>query len=286
MAAGRGNTFGTYYYTFSGGEWSAGKRFDPYTYQDSISCPSTSFCMAVDSTPGISPADYRGGYAFTYTAGRWSDGLKIDPNGDLSGVSCFSTSFCAAVDESGYAFTYAAGHWSIGHRTGAQFLYAVSCASQSNCDAVGLPPEPYGFGFGSSVIYSNGVWSTQRPFAIDRDDFLLALSCPSTEMCVALSTNGDASVEHYGIWSNPQQVVPKTETPAVSCSSPSSCRAVGGAGESTYLGRTWSAIQDLATKNLNLASMSCSGGTFCMAVGWNVPSGPNAFAYSIKPAIS
>jgi hypothetical protein len=57
----------------------------------SVSCPTTSFCTAVDST----------GQALFDNASTWSAATAIDGSRQLNGVSCTSTSFCIAVDASG-----------------------------------------------------------------------------------------------------------------------------------------------------------------------------------------
>ena len=54
-----------------------------------MSCPSASFCVAVDDD----------GNAFTYNGSSWSTPSRIDTIGDLTSVSCPSSSFCVAVDQ-------------------------------------------------------------------------------------------------------------------------------------------------------------------------------------------
>lgn len=66
------------------------------SYLASVSCPSASFCVAVDW----------GGRALTYDGSSWSVPLTIDPGHALSSVSCPSELFCAAVDYRGNVLTY------------------------------------------------------------------------------------------------------------------------------------------------------------------------------------
>jgi hypothetical protein len=54
----------------------------------SISCPTTSFCVAVDFD----------GDALTYNSGRWSSPDEIDPGVPLESVSCSTPVSCIAVD--------------------------------------------------------------------------------------------------------------------------------------------------------------------------------------------
>ncbi len=65
----------------------------------SVSCTSTSFCVAVDAL----------GNAMTYDGNAWSSPVKVDPAADLrtgatlDSVACASPTFCVAVDSSGNA---------------------------------------------------------------------------------------------------------------------------------------------------------------------------------------
>jgi hypothetical protein len=61
-----------------------------------VSCPSTSFCVAVSFA----------GNAVTYNGISWSAPATIDPGNELDTVSCFSSSFCAAVDDQGNALFF------------------------------------------------------------------------------------------------------------------------------------------------------------------------------------
>jgi hypothetical protein len=90
--------------------WSSPSKIDPgrNTLQ-SVSCPSASFCTAVDQQ----------GEAFTYNGHLWSSPSGIGGSYALQSVSCPSASFCAAVDQQGpaegqqgEAFTYNGTSWS------------------------------------------------------------------------------------------------------------------------------------------------------------------------------
>ena len=73
----------------SGGTWTSPIGIDSGTQLNGVSCPTSSFCVAVDNN----------GQGFTYTgsATNWAR-TTIDPNQDeLNSVSCPSTTFCVAV---------------------------------------------------------------------------------------------------------------------------------------------------------------------------------------------
>ncbi len=59
-----------------------------------VSCPTTTFCQAVDSI----------GRAFSYNGTTWSKGTLISTHGGLTSVSCPTVTFCAAVDSHGHAY--------------------------------------------------------------------------------------------------------------------------------------------------------------------------------------
>ncbi|MDA8399375.1 MAG: hypothetical protein M0008_04900 [Actinomycetota bacterium] len=85
-------------FTFSGGSWSPGLGIGTKPGLDSVSCPTTGFCVAVDSR----------GNEYTYSGGSWSPGRRIDTNNFaiLFSVSCPTAGFCVAVDAGGYEYTY------------------------------------------------------------------------------------------------------------------------------------------------------------------------------------
>jgi hypothetical protein len=67
-----------------------------------VSCPSSTFCVAVDG----------GGDAVTFDGTRWSEPEPIDPSLGLTSVSCSYSSFCVALDDIGDALTYNGQNWS------------------------------------------------------------------------------------------------------------------------------------------------------------------------------
>jgi hypothetical protein len=83
--------------TWNSRSWSSPKSVDAGRALYSVSCPTASFCAAVDES----------GYVLTYGGSSWSSPESIERDGGgLQSVSCPTASFCAAVDSQGYAFTY------------------------------------------------------------------------------------------------------------------------------------------------------------------------------------
>jgi hypothetical protein len=81
--------------TYNGTSWSAPTKIADRL--NAVSCPTSSFCVAVDSS----------GDALTYNGTSWSAPTKIDGNNVLRSVSCPTSTFCVAVDQNGNALTYA-----------------------------------------------------------------------------------------------------------------------------------------------------------------------------------
>jgi hypothetical protein len=104
----------------------------PRSYLRAISCPTTSFCLAVDSWGNAwSSSDPSAGTV------AWND-VFVDPNEGLTDVSC-PGSFCAAVNDSGQALTSTepaeeGGAWGI---TPLGNLPSLSCPASSLCLAAG-----------------------------------------------------------------------------------------------------------------------------------------------------
>jgi hypothetical protein len=63
----------------------------------SVSCPTTTFCRAVDSI----------GRVFGWNGTTWSHGTLIDNGHALTSISCPTVSYCVTVDRSGNAFVSA-----------------------------------------------------------------------------------------------------------------------------------------------------------------------------------
>ena len=74
-------------------QWSAATLIDPPSgYLTSVSCPTATFCLAVDGN----------GNFFTYESGVWSSSGKFG-GVSVTSISCPTSSFCAAVASDGSA---------------------------------------------------------------------------------------------------------------------------------------------------------------------------------------
>ena len=199
---------------------------------DSVSCPSASFCMAVDAQD-LS--------AFVFNGRTWSSapGIKdpaLSTQMGMASVSCSSPSFCAAVDNGFNAFTFNGTSWSSATTIDpGNELSTVSCPSASFCAAVD---------YGPNVVTFNGTsWS--KPSAIDPGTYLQAVSCARASFCVAIDRKGKALTFNGSAWSAPVNALPNGLTmgeggiswPVVSCPARDFCAVVDGADGRSHLRR-------------------------------------------------
>jgi RHS repeat-associated protein len=153
----------------------AGADVDGTNALAGVSCPSTTFCAAVDGK----------GNVVTYNGSAWAAAKDIDSTRALKAVSCPSASFCAAVDGSGYAVTYNGTSWSTpSDIDGSHVLQTVSCTASSACDATDST--------GNLLTYNGSAWSTATD--IDAARSLTGMSCTSTSLCAAVDGSGYATV--------------------------------------------------------------------------------------------
>ena len=218
----------------------------------SVSCPTTSFCVALDSTGYVVTSTDPGGGADAWS----SSPSRISATAGLFGLSCPSSSLCVAVgggsnepyvatstDPEGGSVT-----WNGSALSGGDQLSAVSCPSVSLCVAVG-----YGGTVATSTDPAGGAaaWRViQAPTSIpfecgkygpgeDCTANFTAVSCPSVSLCVAVDSAdnslGDAvtSSEPTGgavAW-NANQIDKQSGLTGVSCPTVSLCVATDFYGQ-------------------------------------------------------
>ncbi|MGH9291818.1 MAG: Ig-like domain repeat protein [Acidimicrobiales bacterium] len=249
---------------YNGARWTLPTSIDPGNALDSVSCASSTFCVAVDDA----------GNALVYNGATWTLPTSIDPYVFSVSVSCASSSFCAAVDSSGNALTYDGSAWTAPVSVASYALnMSVSCASSSFCAAVS--------GSGDALTYDGSAWTA--PASVDGNGGSLnSVSCASSDFCVAVDGSGNALTFDGTTWSLP---TPIDETglafglSSVSCASSSFCAAVESSGNAlTYDGSAWTAPVSV-NENGGLSSVSCVSPTFCAAVDGS----GNAFSYRVPP---
>lgn len=238
--------------------WSGLTTIDDLHPPQYISCPSTSFCVAVGAN----------GYAQTFNGSSWGTPVFIDPSAGgspLISVSCPFASFCAAIDFAGNALTFSGTTWSAPEpiETTGNTLSALSCASSSFCVAGDVG--------GNAFVYNGSLWS--GPVEVNdlsNEEDIGGISCPSSTFCVAAGENGtiETSTNGGATWSTPLNIASGVNLQSVSCPSTAFCVAVDNAGNAyTYNGSSWIATPiDTANGGGSLTSVSCPSASFCVAI--------------------
>jgi hypothetical protein len=180
-------------------------------YLNSVSCASSSFCVAVDGD----------GYAVTLTGATWSPRNDIDLSAYLTSVSCASGSFCVAVDTDGYGVTLSGATWSprseIDSGGG---LTSLSCPRSNFCVAVDLA--------GNEIVWDGATWA--GPENIDRSAGLNAVSCVINSFCAVVDTDGAALTGIGDSFPHRANADTSNQMESVSCVGSSFCMAVDGSG--------------------------------------------------------
>jgi hypothetical protein len=171
--------------------------------------------------------------------------VHFDPdfNGNITSLSCASTSFCAGVDNAdGTVFVYNGASWS-----GSTAIDPAAAAATAAVNS------------GSSQNSIN-----------------MAVACPSASFCAVVDNAGNTVTFNGSTWSHPTTLFPanpSSQTPPLSCSTPSYCIVSSKAGYDIWNGSAWSAPARLPTAPASLPNggfgqAACTPGTsFCMVLG-------------------
>ena len=231
---------------YNGSTWGAPVSVGVGTQLASVSCASTTSCWAVSAQ----------GTAAKFNGVTWSALSSIDSGRSLVSVSCPSSSFCAAVDSTGGAVRYNGTTWSA--RTtidsGGE-LVQVSCSSGTFCAAVDRA--------GRAVRFTGAGWTA--PASIDAGNGgFVSVSCPSSSFCVAFDLFGNVLTFTGTNWSAPDA---QFFAGHVSCLSVSFCVAVDGSEAEVFNGSTWTLTHELTDDPARvLSAVSCVSSTDCVGI--------------------
>ena len=301
--------------------WSILGPVKPTVPQGSLagdSCTSTSWCVGVGHFD--SGQTTRAPLAEAWNGATWKLQAAPNPTGsdsELTSVSCTSSTACVAVGFSGFAplaETWNGTVWSIqtvhdpaGSSHGS--FAGVSCTSATACVAVGSAIKS---STQTTVPMAEGwdgtgwtVQTTPAP-AGSSSSLLKGISCSSAALCTAVGQFTDGAnidVTLAERLSGGHWVVEPTPNPpsgsdgtlaGVSCSSTTECTAAGfsvdDAGETVTLveqsnGTAWKIITTpnaAGSFSSQLATVSCSAPTTCVAAGYSVDSAGNDVALAQK----
>lgn len=261
----------------------------------SIACPSAGNCSAIGSytdssgeTQGLLATESAGHWNATSTAQLPTNPDVVNPNVSLTSISCATTANCTAVGSyldvhgltQGLLLTETSGHWGTGreviHPLGVSVsgnpqvdLTSVSCATASNCLAVGSYSDSNGHPEGLLETEINGTWSYtvtngQRSYtgaeatlpsdaASEPMVVLSSASCGAVGQCVAVGSYRNSSNEQEGLvltgtvsggaWTftptaaglpSGAAASPVASLNSVSCPGAGSCDAVGSYEDSSH----------------------------------------------------
>lgn len=242
----------------------------------------------------------------TSVPGDWSivaspNARAAFPRSVLHEVTCVSASDCWAV---GYTFTGSAYHSLTEHWDGSEWtvvpsaytdeieaniLYDVECLSATNCWAVGHSAS--GTATRTLIQRWDGTsWAIVPSPNVSALDYLRDVTCLSPSDCwtvgytySGLNGASEALVQHWdgALWEivdSPNPDVTRGSSLAnITCTSVSSCWAVGGAAGATLIqrwdGTSWSIVpspNNSTYESNTLSSVTCSSNAECWAVGLSV----------------
>lgn len=221
-----------------------------------ISCPNATTCLAVgDSGSIVGTTD--GGQ--TWVSHRFGPAFY-----QANSISCPTSTECFLGNSNGLLETTDGGNsW---HVVLSQYTQAVSCPSALTCYVAGNPTY--------KTVDGGATWSTQTVSSATR--YLIA--CADESHCVQSGNTpvGDAILlatpDGGATWTTSLHVqYPVNFINTIGCTSGLVCVAGGSLGVmflSNDGGSNWHELDAAFTQN-NFAAISCSGSTFCVAVGGN-----------------
>jgi hypothetical protein len=149
---------------------------------DSVSCTSSSFCVAVDQN----------GFYTKWDGSSWSAATQFASAGSPESVSCLSSSLCVAAGGDGNAETYNGTAWS----NSVQVAPGVTLGNPS-CVQPSTSLPPYCAVSAPHAVYylelqgGAPTWSAAQPIPDNNSDAILALGC-APSLCVATGAQNHA----------------------------------------------------------------------------------------------
>ncbi|HET7820466.1 MAG TPA: hypothetical protein VFL10_02990 [Ornithinibacter sp.] len=247
--------------------WSAGTTASAFRGMPTdVSCPTATWCMAVDQS----------GHALHWNGTSWSAPTVVAAEPDDLGnhwmgfrsVSCPTTHFCLGSLIDNRLATYRDGTWAV--TTTGYYFGDVSCWSETGC---GLAIE--GGTSNDFARWSNGTITGLVNVAAGSGG---NLSCPTSTCFLGRANGPTSSSAVYRIVgstvSGHRLASPDYQPPSVSCTSATWCMVTTDDQFATMSGSTWSGLRELEQTNgfdVREPVLSCASPTSCVAVGISNP---------------
>jgi hypothetical protein len=289
------NSGGAYAELWNGATWSAMTMptvpAPSSTTLFSVSCVTTSFCVAVGQVTGPEPIVEQ------WNGSAWSVATtSLGEATGFLGVSCTSVTFCEAVgftvgDGLGPAI---AAQWngstwspqSISLPSGDEGaeLVGTSCTTPSVCMAVGFQSLQSSGELPLAYSWNGTSWTETTSISNLGLSYLYSVSCAGLTFCAA-SAYQPGQDNEVAIWNGSSwSLAPNVPTPStgdsslygISCFSPTSCTAVGTTGDSgevlTWNGQSWTQVTNApagatGSTRTYLFGVDCLTNWTCVAAG-------------------
>jgi len=206
-----------------------------------ISCPTTTFCAAVDNAPNgqVAVTTDPTGPASAWTLTTIGSGVTLDS------VSCASATFCMIGGTDGYYTTDPTGGSSAWKATTSlsssySVIASLSCNTLKLCVGVGYGNAGVGLWTGSSAptttTWTNALIGSDPP--AQNAGTVDSVACPARNFCVAVDGASNAytsSTPVRGAWSAARPLKPKSQSTLsqVACNA-TICVEVDNRGTVTY----------------------------------------------------
>jgi hypothetical protein len=274
--------------SFDGRNWSTPHQLTDGSYGYTVSCASTSMCVAVAAS----------GHVFRWSGGRWGSATMVDhTSGNLQTVACPSTTSCVALDGWGNVQGFDGSRWGPPRLVGGNLL---ACPSASLCltldvhgrvrqhigtswlVVVTLPHVPTHLSCGSST-FCLGIEEGAQPVTVKLDGSRwvyepnaplsdgVTVSCAGSFWCMATDLTGHTATYNraHSTWTRGVTIPTSATTPdaeRLACTSPTFCLVSMSDGIHRFNGHNWALV---GNTDLNTVA-GCVTPSFCAMGG---PSG-------------
>jgi hypothetical protein len=256
--------------------WSAPENIEtvgPYstgTALNSVSCPTTSLCVAGDAAGNVlTSTDPTGG------ASAWHL-VPLASTGYVYGVTCATASFCSAL-VNGVAYTSTdpaeATSW-----TASQSATRLTVAPYISCPDTGLCVAGGQYGNLNTSTDPSSANASWKPVKIDGGANLTGLACPTDSLCVATDGNGNVLISTdptggVSAWGT-TDIDGAAGLSDLTCPSASFCMAADSLGRLVYSTNPTggaAAWQLVGSPNSTIVpqALTCSSANLCVAVDDN-----------------